>query len=129
MEEKPFKTVPVVLRFQGGKTERCMTSPDIDNAQQMVSCVRENNSLAEIPFSELKAVFFLHDPGLEGVTEEAVTGKTIAVEFSDGEIIRGISSEFSPERNGFFMFPLDRSKSEKIFVVNSAIVSIEIEKF
>jgi len=129
MEEKSAKSVPVVLRYRGGKTERCMTSPNIDNSQQMVRCVREDDAVAEVPFSDLKAVFFLHDPALEATTEESVSGKTIAVEFSDGEIIRGISAEFSPERNGFFMFPLDRSKSEKIFVVNSAIVSIEIEKF
>lgn len=128
MEGNSTKTVPVVLRYQGGKTERCMTSPDIDDSQQMVRCVRENDSVEDIPFSDLKAVFFLRDPALEAMTEEAI-GKTIAVEFSDGEIIRGISAEFSPERNGFFMFPLDRSKSEKIFVVNSAIISIEIEKF
>lgn len=128
MEENSSKMVPVVLRYQGGKTERCMSSPDIDDSQRMVRCWRENDSVEEVPFSELKAVFFLRDPALEATSEEAI-GKTIAVEFRDGEIIRGISAEFSPERNGFFMFPLDRSKSEKIFVVNSAIVSIEIEKF
>ena len=27
---------------------------------------------------------------------------------------------------GFFLFPLDRSKNDRIFVVNSAIVSIEV---
>lgn len=128
MEANSSKMVPVVLRYQGGKTERCMSSPDIDDSQRMVRCARENDSIEEVPFSDLKAVFFLRDPALEATHEEAI-GKTIAVEFLDGEIIRGISAEFSPERNGFFMFPLDRSKSEKIFVVNSAIVSIEIEKF
>ena len=129
MEDNSSKSVPVVLRFQGGRTERCMTSPDIDDSQRMVRCVGENETVSDIPFSELKAVFFLRDPALDATSEETTNGKTIAVEFSDGEIIRGISAEFSPERNGFFMFPLDRSKSEKIFVVNSAIVSIEIEKF
>ena len=35
---------------------------------------------------------------------------------------------YNPERNGFYLFPLDRSKNDRIFVVNSAISSIEVEK-
>ena len=46
---------------------------------------------------------------------------------ADGEVIRGVA-QYNPERNGFFLFPLDRSKNDRIFVVNSAIVSIEVEK-
>jgi len=41
--------------------------------------------------------------------------------------MRGVA-QYNPERNGFFLFPLDRSKNDRIFVVNSAIVSIEVEK-
>jgi hypothetical protein len=51
----------------------------------------------------------------------------IAVEFQDGEVIRG-AAHYNPERNGFYLFPDDRSKNDRIFVVNSAIVSIEVEK-
>jgi hypothetical protein len=49
----------------------------------------------------------------------------IAVEFNDGEVIRGVA-HYNPERNGFFLFPEDRSKNDRIFVVNSAIVSIDV---
>ncbi|MGZ8869391.1 MAG: DUF6982 domain-containing protein, partial [Thermoanaerobaculia bacterium] len=49
------------------------------------------------------------------------------VEFADGEVIRG-TAHYNPERNGFFLFPADRSKNDRIFVVNSAIVSIEVER-
>src|SRR5437870_12934204 len=58
---------------------------------------------------------------------ETATGSTISVEFADGEVIRGVA-HYNPERNGFFLFPHDRSKNDRIFVVNSAIVSIEVEK-
>lgn len=51
----------------------------------------------------------------------------INVEFSDGEVIRGVA-QYNPEKNGFLLFPHDRSKNDRVFVVNSAIVSIEVEK-
>ena len=47
--------------------------------------------------------------------------------WADGEVIRG-KAHYNPERNGFFLFPADRSKNERVFVVNSAIASIEVEK-
>jgi hypothetical protein len=54
-------------------------------------------------------------------------GSLIAVEFADGEVIRGTAT-YNPEASGFFLFPLDRSKNERIFVVRDAIASIEVEK-
>ncbi|HXI11738.1 MAG TPA: hypothetical protein VNM92_03740 [Thermoanaerobaculia bacterium] len=121
--------VPVVLHLRAGKTERVMISPRVDNENQVVTITREDKSVEEIAFSALKAVFFLRDPNDTNPPHEAGEGSTLAVEFRDGEVIRGRSQEYNPERNGFFLYPLDRSKSEKIFIVNSAIVSIEIEKF
>jgi len=121
--------VPVVLHRRVGKTERVSISPIVDNDKQMVTITREDESTEEIPFSALKAVFFLRDPNATDPPHQAAEGSTLAVEFRDGEVIRGRSKEYNPARNGFFLYPLDRSKSEKIFIVNSAIVSIEIEKF
>ena len=88
--------------------------------------VCENNLYAtEVPFGNLKAVFF---PQTEPDKQpDQADGSQLAVEFADGEIIRGIA-HYNPERNGFFLFPLDRSKNDRIFVVNSAIMSIEVEK-
>ena len=72
----------------------------------------------------MKAVFF---PRTTNEELEPASGSTIAVEFADGEVIRGIA-HYNPERNGFFLYPNDRAKNERIFVVRSAIVSIEVEK-
>ena len=81
---------------------------------------------AEVPFAELKAVFFPRtDPDDDSL--EPASGMRIAVEFNDGEVIRG-AAHYNPERNGFFLFPDDRSRNDRIFVVNSAIASIEVEK-
>ncbi len=113
----------VVLRYRDGRTERVDLDP-IDQSRQVFNIKREDGKPAEVPYSELKAIFF---PKRENAAVEAATGSTLAVEFSDGEVIRGIA-QYNPERNGFFLFPLDRSKNDRIYVVNSAIVSIEVER-
>jgi uncharacterized protein DUF6982 len=114
----------VVLRYRDGRTERAALAP-IDPEREVVRVRHEDGAQDEVPFSALKAVFIPRTVAEEEL--EPPAGSTIAVEFSDGEVIRGIAS-YNPERNGFFLFPLDRSKNDRIFVVNSAIVSIEVEK-
>jgi hypothetical protein len=117
-------TTTVVLRYRDGRTERAtLVETDVD--QQIVRVKRDDGANDELPFSELKALFFPRT-GQDDALEPA-SGSTIAIEFADGEVIRGVA-QYNPERNGFFLFPLDRSKNDRIFVVNSAIVSIEVER-
>jgi hypothetical protein len=114
----------VVLRYRDGRTERAALDP-IDPTRELVTVRRDDGQPAEVAFTELKAVFFPRR-----VTEDALepaSGMQLAIEFNDGEVIRG-TAQYNPERNGFFLFPDDRSKNDRIFVVNSAIVSIEVEK-
>ena len=114
----------VVLRYRDGRTERVTLEP-ID-ATREVLLVKRDDGTSEIPFSELKAVFFPQtDPG--GPLKTTANASLIAVEFTDGEVIRGLAN-YNPERNGFFLYPQDRTKNDRVFVVNSAIVSIEVEK-
>ena len=113
----------VVLRYRDGRTERAaLTTVDVDRA---VFAVERDGAPDEVPFDEMKAVFFPRTRPEEQL--DPPSGSTIAVEFADGEVIRGMA-QYNPERNGFFLVPLDRSKNERIFVVRSAIVSIEVEK-
>ena len=113
----------VVLRYRDGRTER-VSLVEID-AEQQFAAVARDGAQARVPFAELKAIFFPR--GTPEAEPEPPSGSTIAVEFADGEVIRGMA-HYNPERNGFFLFPHDRSKNDRIFVVNSAIVSIEVEK-
>ena len=114
----------VVLRYRDGRTERAeLIETDVD--QQIVRVKRDDGTNDDVPFSTLKALFFPRTADEDAL--ETAVGSTIAVEFADGETIRGVA-QYNPERNGFFLFPLDRSKNDRIFVVNSAIVSIEVEK-
>ncbi len=112
-----------VLRYRDGKTER-VTLRDADPSQEVFHVTRDNGEAVDVPFAVLKAVFF---PRQADVEPEAASGMTIAVEFADGEVIRGMA-HYNPEKNGFFLYPIDRSKNDKVFVVNSAIASIEVEK-
>ncbi len=113
----------VVLRYRDGRTERAPFAAI--NADEKFVAVTRDGETVNVPFSELKALFFPRtNPDEE---PDTATGSTISVEFADGEVIRGIA-HYNPERNGFFLFPHDRSKNDRIFVVNSAIVSIEVEK-
>lgn len=114
----------VVLRFRDGRTERVALDP-IDATREMLTVRRDDGQSAEVPFSDLKAVFFPRGAGEEPL--EPASGMQISIEFNDGEVIRG-QAQYNPERNGFFLFPADRSKNDRIFIVNSAIVSIEVEK-
>ncbi|MEO8379975.1 MAG: hypothetical protein ABI779_09970 [Acidobacteriota bacterium] len=113
-----------MLRYRDGRTERVGLDP-IDPSRELLVTHPEGGAPVEVPFTELKAVFF-PQLGPEAVIEPA-TGMRIAVEFNDGEVIRGLA-HYNPERNGFFLYPDDRTKNDRIFVVNSAIVSIEVEK-
>ena len=114
----------VVLRYRDGKTKRA-TLVNADFERQVLNVAEENGARAEVPFSTLKAVFFPQTAPVKSV--KPAEGSQLAVEFADGEVIRGIA-QYNPERNGFFLFPLDRSKNDRIFVVNSAIISVEVEK-
>ena len=112
----------VVLRYRDGRTERATLEP-IDPSREVLTVRCDDGTTSEVPFSVLKAVFF--PQARDGEPQEASAGLQIAIEFNDGEVIHGMA-HYNPERNGFFLFPQDRSKNDRIFVVNSAIVSIEV---
>lgn len=114
----------VVLRYRDGRTERAALEP-IDPSREVFVVRHDDGSQGEVPFSDLKAVFFPRTVPDEAL--EPASGSEISVEFNDGEVIRG-TAHYNPERNGFFLFPADRTKNDRIFVVNSAIVAIEVEK-
>jgi hypothetical protein len=114
----------VVLRYRDGKTQRA-TLIKADTEREVFKVTEENGGTAEVPFRNLKAIFFPQTA--PDKQPEPAEGSQLAVEFADGEVIRG-TAHYNPERNGFFLYPLDRSKNDRIFVVNSAISSIEVEK-
>lgn len=114
-----------VFHFREGRTERgyLEVAPDPDTPTFRALVDGESR---EIAVEDLKAVFFLRSSG--SPDPEPAGGSILAVEFTDGEVIRGRSSGFNPGKSGFYLYPADRSKNEKIFVVSSAVVSTDVEK-
>ncbi|MFA6955499.1 MAG: hypothetical protein WC538_06460 [Thermoanaerobaculia bacterium] len=111
----------VVLHFRDGRTLRENSLPDIDLDRQSVIA----GDLA-VPFGELKAVFFRRERAPEG--EPEASGSLVSVEFADGEVLRGLSSDYTPIASGFYLTPLDETKLLRVFVVSSSVVAIEVEK-
>ncbi|MDP2877603.1 MAG: hypothetical protein Q8O00_15550 [Holophaga sp.] len=89
----------------------------------------------EVPFSTLKAIFFVHD--LEGKPEyrksnafdpdRLQASKKIRIVFKDGEVMVGTTNGYQPGRPGFFVVPVDQgSNNERCFVVSAATKEITL---
>ena len=113
-----------VLHFRDGSTADFESTPDIDMNREVV--IADGDRREEVPFADLKAVFFLNDDRpREG--SERPEGSFLAVEFADGEVIRGFA-RYNPALPGFYLYPAEEGRNERLFVVTAAIQSIEIEK-
>jgi hypothetical protein len=63
---------------------------------------------------------FLKAPG------DTAQGKKLAVRFKDGELLCGYSLTYSPERDGFFMFPSDAGTNNlRIYVLTAATAEVK----
>jgi hypothetical protein len=146
MKEK-IQTIPkiqnlVVARYRDGKMIRGMTHDFGPQKKAFHVSTTEkhgktyNGKVFEIHFSDLKAVFFVKS--LEGKQDpppskrlideklEAPGFMKMRVTFFDGEILVGTTHGYTPEREGFFMAPLEKdSNNLRIFVISSAVKSVE----
>jgi len=93
----------------------------------------------EINFDSLKAVFFVKDfigdKNYKKVRTFNVdllitpSQRKLIVNFVDGEHLYGTSHSYGRYKVGFFMYPVDpKDNSERIFVVQSAVVSVRLMK-
>ncbi len=90
----------------------------------------------ELRFKQLKALFFVSslegDPSRADVRgfvdgpAETQKGKKIAVRFRDGEFICGYTLSWTPEREGFFLFPADAgANNQRIFVITASTLEVK----
>jgi len=135
----------VVARYRDGKIIRGMTH-DFGPQKKIfhVSTVEKDGrtvegKVYEISISELKAVFFVKSlegkkgpPSLKGLLEEKPEPPGLMkmrITFLDGEILVGTTHGYTPEREGFFVAPLEQdSNNLRIFVVSSAVKKVETWK-
>ena len=117
----------VVLHIVGGEIRKGTTDDFFPNKDIFHFTNNDGGATSKISLQNLKAVFFVKS--FEGNRtyqerddlERTGFGKKIEVIFKDGEMLRGYTQGYAPNRPGFFLFPLDpESNNERVFVVNAA---------
>ncbi len=96
----------------------------------------EGGDPVEVDCRSLKAVFFVKSyegsplrgdiPGFLISPSETARGKKLAIRFKDGEFLCGYTLTYSPEREGFFLFPADmKSNNLRIYVLTRATETVK----
>jgi hypothetical protein len=89
-----------------------------------------------VPTKKLKALFVVKTfegnktrrdlAGFIAAPSETAHGKKIAVHFKDGELLCGYTLSFTPDREGFFLFPSDPSSNNlRVYVVTAATKEVK----
>jgi hypothetical protein len=125
----------VVVRLRNGKVFKGFaTRFHAHNANDLRLVEYGTDRVRVIPYSILKAVFFVRDfmgnPTYEDVkafpTSQRPGGKESVIYFEDGEELFGFVQMAHPDRNGFFVFPADpRSNNERIYVIRTAVREVK----
>lgn len=115
-----------VLHFRTRQTLHCELDKAVLEGDTTI-CVRTEEEAREVDVNDLKAIFFLRSAAADPPEFDQSWSK-LAVEFADGETIRGAAAPYAMSLPTFFLFPIERSKNERVLVVSSAVVSIDAEK-
>lgn len=126
----------VVARYLDGRVLKGVTNDFSPNRPGFHVEVDGTNEVVELRCRQLKALFFVKsfagDPARQDVKgfvngpAETSQGRKIAVRFRDGEFMCGYTLSWSPDREGFFLFPADAdSNNQRIYVV--AVATDEVK--
>ena len=127
--------IKVVVRYANGKLLKGATQDFFPN-RALFHLQTMEGAPVEVRCKELKAIFFVRDLGgdakrrdLRGFIQappESAHGKKLAVRFRDGELLCGYSLSYSPDREGFFIFPADSgSNNLRIYVVTASVAEVK----
>ena len=130
------EVMKVVVRTADGKVLKGTTQDFFPNRASFHLIPADGGAVMEVRTRQLKALFFVKDfagdPGrkdLQGFISgpgETGQGKKIAVRFKDGELMCGYSLSYLPDREGFFLFPVDKSSNNlRVYVVIAACAEIK----
>jgi hypothetical protein len=126
----------VVARFTDGRVLKGVTQDFSPNRGIFHIHPEGASEAVQLRFKQLKALFFVStlegDPTRQDVRgflagpEETQKGKKIAVRFRDGELLCGYTLSWTPEREGFFVFPADTgSNNQRVFVITAATLEVK----
>ena len=126
----------VVARYTDGRVLKGVTQDFSPNRGIFHVHPEGASEAVQLRFKQLKALFFVSslegDPSRQDVRgfiagpEETQKGKKIAVRFRDGELLCGYTLSWTPEREGFFVFPADTgSNNQRVFVITAATLEVK----
>ena len=118
----------VVARYLDGRVLKGITRDFSPNRVSFHVEVAGTGEIVELRCRHLKALFFVRSldgdssrQDLRGFVEgpaESAQGRKIAVRFRDDEFMCGYTLSWSPDRDGFFLFPSDvGSNNQRIYIV------------
>ncbi|MGE3179466.1 MAG: PilZ domain-containing protein [Vicinamibacterales bacterium] len=136
LEVRPVEKLPagwsrIVVRYNSGQllkgfTQHFLPTKGFVNVNS--EPVASPDKKLAVPFTDLKAIFFVKDHvGNPGYAETktldpAARGRRVSVTFRDGEEIVGTTVNYNSSAPGFFVQPADPdSNNERIFVVAQAM--------
>ena len=125
----------VVAHFINHKIVKGTTRDFFPN-RPLFHLVPPSGPAVEVRCKELKALFFVRDlngnhrrrdvRGFLTAPNEGTHGKKIAIRFKDGELLCGYTLTFTPDREGFFVFPADPgSNNQRIYVITGSASEIK----
>ena len=136
----------IVVKFNDGKIIKGHTTdfnPNNENFHiQIVESYQDENqdSPVEVNTNNIKAVFFVKDfqgnkeykkvRTFNGYPSGSPSQRKIVVIFKDGENFYGTTHSYSPDRNGFFVYPIDqKDNNDRVFVPSSSLDKVHVKKF
>jgi hypothetical protein len=137
-DELKYERNRVVAHFKDGSLLKGYTQDFIPQREIFTLTSEDSrNNVAEIRITDLKALFFVRKfEGNKDYVEKktfdefdafGLRGLKIKAVFYDGEIIRGMSFDYSTHFNGFHIIPADsKSNNERIYVVADSLVDIAV---
>ncbi|MCL7487202.1 MAG: hypothetical protein M8357_03385 [Desulfobulbaceae bacterium] len=128
----------VVAHYLGGRLAKGYTFDFNQNRDtfHLFADLEQSEESVLIYHEELKALFFVktfegnpayNDPIFTEKDIKRLVGMKLKIIFKDGEVMYATTFGYSPARQGFFVYPIDKQcNNEKVYVVTSSTASIEI---
>ncbi len=114
----------VVLHLMEGQVLRG-TLADADLGDPELGLLQPDGSVSRIPAEQLKAVFFMLPLGERPAP---ASGTRVRVTFGDGRELSGLSPDYAPDAQGFFVLPLDaRTHTARVWVYRAAVRQVTVE--
>lgn len=127
----------VVVRFRDGRIVKGYTYDFNPNKETFhITNAEDKGDVTEVSASLLKAVFFVKSfegnkdhPAFDDFSMESfknTPGVKVKITFSDHEVMYGSTHGYSPNRQGFFVFPPRKDlNNERVFVIRDATVAVD----